>query len=67
MFYSPAPQGTPEAPVITISVMGFKLFYFTFLTSWCLSCEFQVLQKLISICCFFMVCGEIVYLKSQHC
>lgn len=66
MFYSQIPQSTPEAPLITISVVGFKCFYFTFLTSWFLSCDSQTLQEL-NICSFLMVCGNIVYLTSQHC
>lgn len=66
MLYSSFPQSTPKVSVIAISVMGFKWFYFAFLTSWCPLCEFQILQELIRICCSFMVYGDIVYLTSQH-
>lgn len=67
MFYSAVPQSTPKVPVITFSVMRFKWSYLIFLTSWCILCEFQILQGLVSICCFFMICGDTVYLTGQHC
>lgn len=62
-FYSQIPQSMPEAPLIKISIMAFKWFYFTSLPSYCLSCDFQTLQELI-ICCFIMVCGKFVCLTS---